>query len=142
MNKDPTISAPVIGLCNNINPVIIATNGSRLDSIDAFEASSCLILLLQITLAITCTTIAVPNKRAQSEKVVLIHKGLSRKKANGIATIKPTIFEYKVIVSGSVLLESNLVKMIMTAKVAIVKTIQKSPLLIWKDDKLPFVTTK
>src|SRR5690625_6692067 len=90
MNKDPTISAPVIGLCNNINPVIIATNGSRLDSIDAFEASTCLILLFQISVAIPCTTIAVPIKRAQSETFVLIRNGLSSKKANGIRSEEHT----------------------------------------------------
>src|SRR5690625_2001665 len=100
MNKDPIISAPVIGLCSRINPVIIATNGSRLDNIDAFEASTCLILLFQISVAIPCTTIAVPIKRDQSEMFILIRNGLSSKKANGIATIKPTIFEYKVIEIG------------------------------------------
>ena len=43
INNDPTISAPVMGLYSNINPMIMATKGSKLDNIEAFEASTCLI---------------------------------------------------------------------------------------------------
>ena len=42
INGDPKISAPVIGLYSNINPMIMATKGSKLDNMEAFEASTCL----------------------------------------------------------------------------------------------------
>ena len=45
----------------------MATNGSRLDSMEAFEASTCLMLLFQINVAIPCTTTAVPIRKDQSE---------------------------------------------------------------------------
>lgn len=66
MNKDPNISTPAIGLYNNINPIIIATKGSKLDKMDALEASTCRMLLFQISAAIPCTTTAVPINKAQS----------------------------------------------------------------------------
>jgi len=103
INSDPKISAPVIGLYSNINPMIMATNGSKLDNIDAFEASTCLMLLFQINVAIPCTTTAVPIRKDQSDILELICKGVSSKKTKGTDTIKPTTFEYKVMVSGSIL---------------------------------------
>lgn len=130
IKSDPTISAPVIGLYNTINPISMATKGSRFDKMEAFEALTNLILLFQTRLAIPCTTTAVMINKAQSEKLGLIRKGESSKKANGIATKSPTIFEYNVIVSGSVLLDKSLVIIIIIANVIIVRTIQIRPLSI------------
>ena len=142
MNSDPNISAPVIGLYSNINPMIMATKGSKLDNIEAFEASTCLMLLFQINVAIPCTTTAVPIRKDQSDILELIIKGESSKKAKGIDTIKPTTFEYKVMVSGSILSERSLVMIIIMANVSIVITIHNRPLSICKEDKFPFATTK
>ena len=50
----------------------MATNGSKLDSMEAFEALTCLMLLFQISVAIPCTTTAVPIKKAQSDISELI----------------------------------------------------------------------
>ena len=44
IKRDSKISAPVIGLYSNINPMIMATKGSKLDNMEAFEASTCLML--------------------------------------------------------------------------------------------------
>ena len=85
----------------------MATKGSKLDNMEAFEASTCLMLLFQIKLAIPCTTTAVPIRKDQSDILELICMGVSSKKAKGIDTIKPTTFEYKVIVSGSILLRKK-----------------------------------
>ena len=56
--------------------MIIATKGSKLDNMDAFEASTCLMLLFQIKFAAPCTTTAVMNNKVQSENSELIRKGL------------------------------------------------------------------
>ncbi|MNP27495.1 hypothetical protein D3C76_1204080 [compost metagenome] len=122
--------------------MIIATKGSKLDNTDAFEASTWRILLFQTSVATPCTTTAVPIRRAQSVIFELIRKGVSSEKANGIDTIKPTRFEYKVIVSGSILCESTLVIIIIMAKVIIVTTIHSSPLSKCKEEDPPFTTTK
>jgi len=142
MNKDPNISTPVIGLYSNINPIIMATKGSKLDSTDAFEASTCRILLFQISVAMPCTTTAVPINRAQSVIFELIRKGVPSEKANGIDTIKPTRFEYNVIVNGSILCESTLVIIIIIANVIIVTTIHISPLSKCNEDPPPITTTQ
>ena len=68
--------------------------------------------------------------------------GVSNKKTKGIDTIKPTTFEYNVIVSGSILLERSLVIIIIIANVIIVRTIHNRPLSICKEAKFPFATTK
>lgn len=71
----------------------MATKGSRLDNIDAFEASTYRILLFQINVAMPCTTMAVLIRKAQSDISKLIRKGVSNVKAKGIDTTKPTTFE-------------------------------------------------
>ena len=56
----------------------------------------------------------------------------------GVCLIK----KYKVIVSGSILLERSLVMIIIMANVIIVRTIHNRPLSICKEAKFPFATTK
>src|SRR5699024_12510487 len=100
----------------------------KLDSIDAFDASTYRILLFQISGAIPCTTIAVPIKKIQSGMFILIRRGVSNINTKGIETIKPTIFEKMVLVSGSNLRESSRDSIVKIENVTIVSTIKNRPL--------------
>lgn len=93
-------------------------------------------------MAIPCTTMAVTIRNDQSETFTLIRIGVSSRKIKGIDTASPTTFEYKVIASGSTLLERSLVTIISIAKVIIVTTIHHKPLSICIEDIFPFATTK